>query len=148
MHTGQYASSVPSDHGQRQALVKPLSLPGVASNVNKFLCETAQEGGSGLAIHTSGLDCNWLKVIIVKKVIVFPAFVGLSISCYTAWYSGTDYVITFCKGVHNCRIPYKVPASVPGVQGQLATAIRYLIYKRNTFLGHKVNHVLQNTTAR
>ena len=49
LHTGQYASSVPSDHGQRQALVEPLSLPGVAWNVNKFLCETAQEGGSGLA---------------------------------------------------------------------------------------------------
>jgi len=27
-----------------------------------------------------------LKVVIVKKVIVFLAFVGLSISCYTAWY--------------------------------------------------------------
>jgi len=56
--------------------------------------------------------------MIVKKVIVFPAFVGLSISCYTAWYSGTDYVVTFCKGVHNCRVPYKAPASVPGVQDQ------------------------------
>jgi len=65
---GKYASSVPSDHGHRQAL-ESLSLPGVASNVNKFLCETAKEGGSGLAIYTSGFDCNWLKVIIVKKVI-------------------------------------------------------------------------------
>jgi len=118
LHTGQYASGVPYEHGQRQALVEPLSLPGVAWNVNKFLCETAQEGGSGLAIHTSGFDCNWLKVIIVKKVIVFPAFVGLSISCYTAWYSGTDYVLNFCKGVHNCLVPYKAPASVPGFQGQ------------------------------
>ena len=45
LHTGQYASSVPSDHGQRQALVESLSLPGVTWNVNKFLCETAQEGG-------------------------------------------------------------------------------------------------------
>jgi len=42
LHTGQYASGVPSDHGQRQALVEPLSLPGVAWNVNKFLCQTAQ----------------------------------------------------------------------------------------------------------
>jgi len=32
--------------------------------------------------------------------------------------SGTDYVVTFCKGVHNCRVPYKAPASVPRVQGQ------------------------------
>jgi len=29
LYTGQYAGSVPSDHGQRQALVKPLLLPGV-----------------------------------------------------------------------------------------------------------------------
>ena len=116
--TGQYAGSVPSDHGQRQAQVEPLLLPGVFWNVNEFLCKTAQEGGSGLVIHTSGFDCSWLKVIIVKTVVVFPAFVGLSINCYTAWYSGTDYVVTFCKGVHNCRIPYKAPASVPGVQGQ------------------------------
>ena len=118
LHIGQYAGGVPSDHGQRQALVEPLSLARVAWNVNEFLCETAQEGGSGLAIHTSGFDCNWLKVVIVKKVIVFPAFVGLSISCYTTWCSGTDYVVTFGKGVHNCRVPYKAPASVPGVEGQ------------------------------
>jgi len=95
LHTGQYAGSVPSDHSQRQVLVEPLLLPGVTRNVNKFLCKTAQEGGSGLAIHTSGFDCNWMKIVIVKKVIVFPAFVGLSISCYTAWYSSTDYVISF-----------------------------------------------------
>jgi len=57
-------------------------------------------------------------MIIVKEVIVFSAFVSLSISCYTAWYSGTDYVVTFCKGIHNCRVPYKAPAPVPRVQGQ------------------------------
>jgi len=35
LHTGQYhAGGVPSDHGQRQALVVPLSFPGVARNVN------------------------------------------------------------------------------------------------------------------
>ena len=58
-------------------------VPGVAWNVNEFICETAQEGGSGLAVHTCGFDCNWLKVVIVKKVIVFPAFVGLSASVAT-----------------------------------------------------------------
>ena len=95
LHTGQYAGCVPSDHSQRQALLEPLSLPGVAWNVNEFLCETAQKGGSGLAVHTSGgFDCNWLKVVIVKKAIVFLALGGLSISCYTAWYSGTDYVVS------------------------------------------------------
>ena len=95
LHTGQYADGVPSDHGQRQALVEPLSLPGAACNVdvNEFLCETAQ-GGSGLTVHTSGFDCNWLKVVIVKKVTVFLAYVGLSISCHTAWHSGTDYLVT------------------------------------------------------
>jgi len=30
LHTDQYAGSVPSDHSQGQALVEPLSLPGVA----------------------------------------------------------------------------------------------------------------------
>ena len=89
LHTDQYAGGVPSDHGQRKALMEPLLLLGVALNVNEFLCETAQEGDSGLAVHTSAFDCNWLKVVIVKKVIVFPAFVGLSISCYTTWCSGT-----------------------------------------------------------
>jgi len=49
LHTGQYASSVPSDHGQRQALVEPLSIPGAAWNFKKFLCETAQEGAVDLS---------------------------------------------------------------------------------------------------
>jgi len=31
LHTGQYASGVPSDHGQRQALVEPLSLLSLGS---------------------------------------------------------------------------------------------------------------------
>ena len=42
LHTGQYAGEVPSDHGQRQALVEPLSLRRVAWNVNEFLCKKAQ----------------------------------------------------------------------------------------------------------
>ena len=48
LHTSQYAGGVPSDHGQRQALVEPLSLRGVAWNGNEFLCETAQEGSVDL----------------------------------------------------------------------------------------------------
>jgi len=47
LHTGQYADGVPSDHGQRQALVEPLPLPGVTRNVNEFFFKTAQEGSSG-----------------------------------------------------------------------------------------------------
>jgi len=83
--------------------------PWVAQNVNKFLCKTAQEGGSGLAIHTSGFDWNWLKVVIVEKVmIVFLAFVCLSISCYyTAWCSSTDYVVTFFLVYSKNRHEYK-----------------------------------------
>ena len=54
LHTGQYAGSVSFEHGQRQALVEPLSLPGVARHVNVFFCKTVQARGNGLAIHTFG----------------------------------------------------------------------------------------------
>jgi len=78
-----------------------------------FICSNAHYYGWLAQSNgfSSCFDCNWLKVVIVKKVIVFLTFVGLSISWYTAWYSGTDYVVTFCKGVHNCRVPYKAPRS-------------------------------------
>ena len=49
-------------------------------------------------------------------------FRHLSVSASVATLPGiaalTMYVVTFCKGVHNCRVPCKAPASVPGVQGQ------------------------------
>jgi len=48
LHTGHYDGSVPSDHGQRQVLVEPLLLPGVARNVNECVCKTAQEGALDL----------------------------------------------------------------------------------------------------
>jgi len=85
---------------------------------DKFLCTAALKRGSGLAMHTSGFDCNWLKVIIVKKVIVFSGFVGLSISCYTAWFSDVDFVVTWTKGVHNCRVTYEAPALVQRIHSQ------------------------------
>ena len=31
---------------------------------NKFLYETTQKRGSGLAIPTSGVNCDWLKAVI------------------------------------------------------------------------------------
>ena len=65
--------------------------------------------GSGLDIHTSGFDCNWLKAIIVKEVIVFSAFVGLSINCYTAWFSSADYIVALSEGVHNCAASHTKP---------------------------------------
>jgi len=49
-------------------------------------------------------------------------FRHLSVSASVATLPGiaalTINVVTFCKGVHNCRVPYKPPASVPEVQGQ------------------------------
>jgi len=54
------------------------------------------------------------------KVSVFLAFVGLSVSCYTAWNSGTEYVVAFSNGIHHCciRFPYKALATVASVLGQ------------------------------
>jgi len=68
-HTGQYVSRVPSDHSHGQTLVEPLSLPGITEHINKFLCEAAQKMDSRLTVHTSGFDCDWLKVVIVKEAI-------------------------------------------------------------------------------
>jgi len=48
-----------------------LSLTGVTRSINKFLCKAAQGMGGGLTIHTSGFDCDWLKVVIVKEVIKY-----------------------------------------------------------------------------
>ena len=47
LHAGQYAGagSVPSHHRQGQALVEPLSLPGVTWHINKFLCKSSSEKG-------------------------------------------------------------------------------------------------------
>jgi len=70
LHIGQYAGSLPSDHSQEQALGQPLSLPGITKHINKFLCEAARERCGGLTTHTSGFDCDWLKVIIVEEVII------------------------------------------------------------------------------
>jgi len=77
LHTGQYAGSVSPDHSQGQTLMEPLAPPGVARHINKFLCKTIQKRGSGLAIHTSGLNCHWLKVAIALEVMIFLAFCAL-----------------------------------------------------------------------
>jgi len=71
-------------------------------------------------LKTEAVDLTYTPVVsiatVVKKncqeghCISGISFFSLSISCYTAWYSGTDlvcdYVVTFCKGVHNCCVPY------------------------------------------
>jgi len=77
-HTGQYAGSISPGHSQGQTLVETLALPGVARHINKFLQNTTQKRSNGLAIHTSGLNCHWLKVVIALEVMIFLAFCSLS----------------------------------------------------------------------
>jgi len=105
LHTGQYADSFSFDHIQEQVLVEPLSLLGVTRHMDKFLCEATQMG-SGLAIHTTGLNCNWLKVVIPLEVIVFLAFCCFSLCCCKACLSGTAFVVAPSKSVHVCCTPY------------------------------------------
>jgi len=79
LHTGQYAGSISPDHSQGQTLVEPLALSVVARYINKFLYKTTQKRGNcEVAIHTSGLTCHWLKVVIALEVLIFLAFCGLS----------------------------------------------------------------------
>ena len=99
LHTGQYVGSVSLDHSQRQMLVQPLVLPGVTRRINKLLCKTTQERGSGLAIHTSGLNCHWLKVVIALEVMIFLAFCGRKTSL-----SGRVFIVALSKSVHNWTV--------------------------------------------
>jgi len=60
-----------------------------------------------------------MQVIIVRgSFIIFLTFVSLSISCCTAWFSGTDYISgLFCsKDVHNCSVPYVYKALAPALR--------------------------------
>ena len=61
LHTGQYVGGVPSDHGQRQALVEPLSLPGVAWNVTSFFARQ---------LSTGNFVCHWL-IMRGKEIFYF-----------------------------------------------------------------------------
>ena len=99
LHTGQYVGSVSLDHSQRQMLVQPLVLPGVTRRINKLLCKTTQERGSGLAIHTSGLNCHWLKVVIALEVMIFLAFCDLSFCGRKTGLSGRAFIVTLSKSV-------------------------------------------------
>ena len=93
LHTGQYAGSVSPDHSQGQTLEESLVLPGVTRHINKFFIKTTQKRGSGLAIHTSGLCCHWLKVIIALEVMIFLAFCGLSFCGHKTSLSGRGYMV-------------------------------------------------------
>ena len=93
LHTGQYAGSISPGHSQGQTLVEPLALPGVARHINNFLRKTTQERGSGLAIHTSGLNCHWLKVANALEVMIFMAFCSLSFCGCKTSLSGRVFVV-------------------------------------------------------
>ena len=118
LHTGQYAGSISPGHSQGQTLVETLALPGVARHINKLLRKTTQNRGSGLAIHTSGLNCHWLKVVIALEVMIFLAFCDLSFCGCKTSLSGRVFIVALSKSVHNCCVPHQVLASVRGAQSQ------------------------------
>jgi len=99
LQTGQYAGSVSPDHSQRQALVEPLAvaLHGVTRYMNKFVCKVTQKRGSRLAIHTNGLICHWLKMVIALEVMVFLAFCILSFRSHKTSLSGSVFVMAPSK---------------------------------------------------
>ena len=49
-------------------------------DITSFFARPLKRGG-GHAIITSGFNCNWLKVVIALKVMVFFAFCSLSLCC-------------------------------------------------------------------
>jgi len=124
LHTGQYTGSISLGNSQGQALVEPLALPGVARHLNKFLRKTTQKRGGGLAIHTSGLNRHWLKVVIALEVVIVLAFCGFSFCGCRTSLSGGVFIVALSKSVHNCCVPHQAEAqaSVPGAQSQ---AIRH-----------------------
>ena len=99
LHTGQYAGNISPGHSQGQTLVEPLVLPGVARHIKKFFRKTAQKRGSGFAIHTSGLNCQWLKVVIALEVMIFLAFCDLSFCGRKTGLSGRAFIVTLSKSV-------------------------------------------------
>jgi len=122
LHTGQYASSTSPGHSQGQMLVEPLALPGVTRHINKFLRKTTQKKGSGLAIHTSGLNCHWLKMAIALEVMIFLAFCDLSFCGRKTSLSGRVFIVAPSKSVHNCCVPHHGPKVRPS--GLLPSLVR------------------------
>ena len=105
MHTGQYAGGIPSDHGQRQALVEPLSLPGVAWHSNEFLCRQAQERGSGLSMHTGVFDptFEWLKLNHMTK---WASQCIAAISDYLEVFEVSSVMVLWNKGTAEVNLNY------------------------------------------
>jgi len=96
-HTGQYPGSISLGHSQGQMLVEPLELPGAARHINKFVHKTTQKRGSELAIHTSGLNCHWLKVVTALEVMIFLAFCGFSFCGHKTNLSGRVFIVALSK---------------------------------------------------
>jgi len=49
----------------------------------KFLYnKAAQKMAGSLSIHTSGFNCDWLKAVVVKEIVIFSTF--CSLCCYNA----------------------------------------------------------------
>jgi len=92
-HTGQYAGSISTGHSQGQTLVEPLVIPEVARHIKKFLRKTTPKRVSGFDIHTSGLNCHWLKVVIALEVMIFLAFCDLSFCGCKTSLSGGIFVV-------------------------------------------------------
>jgi len=57
-------------------------------------------------MHTSGLNCYWLKVVIALDVMVFLAICDLSFCGCETSLSGKVFVMALSKSVHNCCVPY------------------------------------------
>jgi len=75
--------------------------------------------GGGRAIHTSGLNCHWLKVVIALEVVIFLAFCGPSFCGCRTSLSGGVFIVALSKCVHNCWVPHHAQAFfVPGAQSQ------------------------------
>jgi len=106
LHTGQYVGSNSPGHSQGQTLVEPLALPEVARHINKFLRKTTQKRGSGLVIHTSGLNFHWFEVVIALEVMIFLAFCDLSFCGRKTSLSGGVFIVALSKSVHDCCVPY------------------------------------------
>jgi len=92
LNTGQDADSVSSDHSQAQALLEPLAPPGVTIEINKFLCEATQKRGR-LSLHISGLNCNWLNVVIAFEVMAILAIFSLRPCSRNTCLSGSVFVV-------------------------------------------------------
>jgi len=135
LHTDQYAGSISLGHSQGQALVEPLAIPGVARHINKFLRKTTQKSGSGLTLHTSGLNCHWLKVVIALKVMIFLAFCNLSFCGCKTSLSGRVFIVALRKSVHNCCVPHQAQASVPGAQSQAIRPLPLLVRPTSSKVG-------------